>query len=83
MDADHTHDPHPNDNHQPHRIEFHGGVVQENGILWDTNNVLKLQILEAESTVLVSLLMENPTLIEMIERGDSKAACLTYINENF
>jgi len=43
----------------------------------------KLRILEAESTVMIGLLLEDVTLVDMIRRGESQAACLNYINENW
>jgi hypothetical protein len=43
----------------------------------------KMRVLEAESTVLAGLLVENAELIQMVKRGDSKEACLKFINENW
>lgn len=54
--------------------------------MWDIPNagyLDKLRILEAASTVLVGLLLEQDALVAMIKRGDSQEACLKYINENF
>lgn len=57
-------------------------VVDDWGLLVDNTNA-KLRVLGSETTVLTSLLMENNELISMIERGASKAECLTFINENW
>jgi predicted nucleic acid-binding Zn ribbon protein len=52
--------------------------------LWETVSWLaKLLILEAETTVMKELLLENDELVSMLKRGDSKAACLSYVNENW
>jgi len=44
---------------------------------------IKLRILEAESTVMIDLLLEDSTLVVMVKRGDSHEACLAYVNENW
>lgn len=52
--------------------------------MWENESYpSKLRILELESTVLVGLLVENAELIRMVKRGDSKEACLKFINENW
>jgi hypothetical protein len=52
--------------------------------MWETVSWLaKLLILEAETTVMKELLLENDELVSMLKRGDSKAACLSYVNENW
>lgn len=54
--------------------------------MWDIPNAGyndKLRILEAHSTVLIGLLLEDATLVALIKRGESQEACLKYINENF
>lgn len=52
--------------------------------MWEGESyTTKMLILEGESTVMVSMLAENATLVAMVKRGDSKADCLNYINENW
>lgn len=52
--------------------------------MWEGESFsFKMRTLEAESTVLVGLLVENATLVQMVKRGDSKEDCLNYINENW
>ncbi len=52
--------------------------------MWQNLNYkLKLQILEAESFVLIDLLSEDAELIKLIKLGESKKACLKHINESF
>jgi hypothetical protein len=52
--------------------------------MWEGESVrTKFLILEGESLVMLSLLVEDSTLVSMVKRGESKAACLNYINENW
>lgn len=52
--------------------------------MWENASYrVKLLILQAESTVMIELLLEDTALVQMIKRGDSKADCLNYINENW
>ena len=52
--------------------------------MWEESSYpIKLRILEAESTVLVGLLIENAELVQLVKRGESKEVCLNFINENW
>jgi len=52
--------------------------------MWETLSYrAKLLILQGESTVMVELLLEDETLVAMLKRGESKEACLGYINKNW
>lgn len=51
---------------------------------WDTlGHQTKMRILEAESTVMMGLLIDDEELISMVKSGRSKQDCLDHINENF
>lgn len=43
----------------------------------------KLLMLAAESTVMAALLVEDETLIAMLQAGADKDACLRYIHANW
>ena len=52
--------------------------------MWEGESLrTKFRVLESESTVLVGLLVEDETLVRMVKRGESKATCLSYVNENW
>lgn len=52
--------------------------------MWDGLSVrAKLILLEGATTVPKELLAENSALVAMLKRGDSEAACLAFVNENW
>lgn len=45
--------------------------------------MIELLALSGESTVMYELLIEDETLVAMVRKGETHAACLAYINENW